>query len=355
MLRKSCNMADRDNILLREAIRELRRRLPKGWSIVEPRLGTSNIDAFTKLSAPDRRSAKIAIEARSGLNPKGVDALVQRIRELQAESSVVVVSRYLSPSTRERLRKLDIGYVDLTGNVRLTVQKPGLYIETQGATEDPDRKERPARSLRGPKAGRIVRALVDSKRTLGVREIGAATGIDAGYVSRVLALLESEALITRVGRGKIERVDWPALLQRWAHDAPLESRGEIRTFLEPRGLATLIGRLAKSNEKYAVTGELAASRFISTTSARLASIWVRGAENAARRLALRPTDAGANVILIEPTDDAVFERAVADPDCVSYAAASQIAADLLTSPGRSPAEGERLIAWMRDNEEAWRG
>ena len=33
-----------------------------------------------------------------------------------------------------------------------------LYIEAQGASQDPDRDERPARSLRGAKAGRIVRA-----------------------------------------------------------------------------------------------------------------------------------------------------------------------------------------------------
>ena len=39
---------------------------------------------------------------------------------------------------------------------------------------------------------------------------------------------------------------------------------------------------------------------------------------------------------------------------VWYAAPSQVAADLLTSPGRGPAEGEELIQWMQANEEAWR-
>jgi hypothetical protein len=48
-----------------------------------------------------------------------------------------------------------------------------------------------------------------------------------------------------------------------------------------------------------------------------------------------------------------FEGA-AQRDGIWYAAPSQVAADLLTSPGRGPAEAEELINWMRLNEEAWR-
>jgi hypothetical protein len=55
----------------------------------------------------------------------------------------------------------------------------------------------PARSLKGAKAGRIVRALIDRSKPPGVRELASLAQIDAGYVSRVLALLDTEALITR--------------------------------------------------------------------------------------------------------------------------------------------------------------
>jgi hypothetical protein len=60
------------------------------------------------------------------------------------------------------------------------------------------------------------------------------------------------------------------------------------------------------------------------------------------------------VLLVEPTDDLVFEGAT-EYRGVRYAALSQVAADLLTNPGRGPAEGEALLEWMRENEEAWRG
>lgn len=41
-------------------------------------------------------------------------------------------------------------------------------------------------------------------------------------------------------------------------------------------------------------------------------------------------------------------------EAITYAAASQVAVDLLTGPGRGPAEGDALIEWMEQNEDAWR-
>ena len=86
---------------------------------------------------------------------------------------------------------------------------------------------------------------------------------------------------------------------------------------------------------------------------RLATVWLRDTAEAASRLALRQAEAGANVLLIEPADEGVFEGSV-KRDGVWYAATSQVAVDLLTSTGRGPAEGEELITWMRENEGAWR-
>jgi hypothetical protein len=70
-------------------------------------------------------------------------------------------------------------------------------------------------------------------------------------------------------------------------------------------------------------------------------------------LALRPADTGANMVLVETDDESVFEGTT-ERDGLRYAAPSVVAADLLTSPGRGPQEGEELIAWMSSNEERWR-
>jgi hypothetical protein len=59
------------------------------------------------------------------------------------------------------------------------------------------------------------------------------------------------------------------------------------------------------------------------------------------------------VILAEPFDPVAYERTW-EQDGVTFDALSQIAADLLTSPGRGPAEADELVGWMAENEDTWR-
>ena len=347
------NMAVPGNKLIREGVGMLQRRLPPGWMTgatredVRPR----GHDAILDLISPDGRRGAIALEAKASLDPRRARAMEASPRD--DVGALVVVAPYLSESTRAQLREAKLGYIDLTGNVRIVIREPGIYIETQGATENPEREARPARSLRGPKAGRIVRALVDYKTPPRVRELAQATGIDAGYVSRVLAFLEAEALITRVGYGRLQSVDWKALLQRWAQEAPLDSRAAVQTYLEPRGLSALTEKFKLLDDRYAVTGSLAAALWAPAAGTRLAAIWVRDPAAVAKTLSLRETDAGANVLLLEPVDDNVFERGV-ERDGIQYVSPSQAVADLLTSPGRGPAEADVLMTWMQSNEDKWR-
>jgi hypothetical protein len=85
----------------------------------------------------------------------------------------------------------------------------------------------------------------------------------------------------------------------------------------------------------------------------LGAVFVDDAAAVADALGLKPADAGANVLLLEPKGDFVFDGARLD-DGVRYVAPSQAVADLLSGSGRNPAEAEELLSWMRRNEDAWR-
>ena len=65
-------------------------------------------------------------------------------------------------------------------------------------------------------------------------------------------------------------------------------------------------------------------------------------------------DAGVNVLLAEPAYPVLLERPVEALDGLMLAAPTQVAVDLMTGPGRSPAEAEELLDWMRRNEDSWR-
>ena len=350
-------MAFEDNKMIRDAQEVLRARLPDGWRAdldeADRARDDKGADARLLVSGPDASSARLAVYSRRSLQPRGVLVLRAQLQDFPEDDSMVVAP-YLSPLVRERLVEAGLGFVDLTGNVRIALSRPGLFIEANGADVNPVRSARPSRSLRGGKAGRIVRALIDREEPSGVRALAAITGVNPGYVSRIVALLDDQALIERSGRGRVVSVDWPRLLERWSQDAPLSSRGTQTMCLEPRGLAELTMRLHTSSLRYAVTGTLAVSELAPVAAAHLAVVYVDDARAAVSTLDLRIAERGANVMLIEPEDEWVFDGSVLR-NGLSAVAVSQAAADLLTSPGRGPAEAEALIAWMGENERAWRG
>lgn len=86
---------------------------------------------------------------------------------------------------------------------------------------------------------------------------------------------------------------------------------------------------------------------------RLLTLYVDRPRDVEQALDLRPAEAGANVVLFTPFDEVAFERTSAKKG-ITTAALSQIAADLMTSPGRGPNEAQALMQWMQENEDAWR-
>jgi hypothetical protein len=347
------NMPLRGNKILNAGLLQLQGRLPEGWTVAASPKRVRG-DTRVGVVAPDRRTALVTVQVRSQLELRQVAEVAASASPPSKGGAFVLIAPYLSPAARQRLREAGVGFLDLTGNVRIELREPGLFIDARGADKDPDRKRRPSRSLRGAKAGRIIRILLDSKISPGVRDLAGRAEVDPGYVSRILALLQREALIQRDARGRVGSVDWPNLLRRWAEEAPLKSRGIVTMCLEPRGLASLQTRLTKLQMNYALTGGLVATRLAPVAALRLAVIYVDDARQAIAELDLRPTEAGANVMVIEPDDARVLFGAVSEQG-LKFVAPSQAAADLLTSPGRGPAEAEALISWMSQNEDAWRG
>ena len=359
LLHNMRNMPYVDNRLISRAIDELGASLPADWRTeveFEPAGADRALDALVRLWAPDGRCGTLILEAKNRIEPRDVSTIADRLTALVRSSDgdlPVLVAPFLSPRTRERLEERGVGYIDLTGNIRVAQDKPALFVHTTGAERDPRREERPARTLKGAKAGRIVRTLCDFLPPVGVRELAEKAGTDPGYVSRVFTLLEREDLIRRENRGPVTDVDWRGLINRWTEDYSLLGSNRTVSYLEPRGLNSLLGKLRDSDFQYAVTGSLGSASVASVVPARLAVLFVEDIEDAVERLDLRPTEVGANVILAEPFDPIVYERDE-ERDGINYVAPSQNAADLLTSPGRGPSEAEELMEWMARNEGAWR-
>ncbi|HEU4582277.1 MAG TPA: hypothetical protein VFS67_28670 [Polyangiaceae bacterium] len=267
----------------------------------------------------------------------------------------MVVAAYLGERARELLAQGGASYADATGNLRLVVSRPAIFLEGVGAEQDPERTPRPLHSLRGAAAGRVVRALVELGLPQGVRELAAAAATPLGTVSRVVSFLETEALLTRDDKKRIVAVDVVALLSRWAKDYDLTKTNELHKLLEPRGLPALWSKLGQL-PRYAATGSAAGPGIAPT---RIAMLYVDDPDSAARSLDLVPAEAGANVWLLRPYDDVVFERtrkrAVTTGETtvnVVTVSAAQAVVDLLSSPGRGPQEAEAMMEKMKESPHA---
>jgi hypothetical protein len=341
----------------------LESRLPRTWSVnVQLRNTMSARDTVStadlSVRAPDGRTATVPVTVKQRLDPKDVASLVAQIRQEMgpdATEQPIVVAPYLSPRTRELLEDYNVGQTSPAGGMQITLSNPALFLWEPGPTRDPWAAPRgqPLRSLRGGVAGRVVRALCDFRPPYGVQELAERCSTPIASVSRVLSLLDREALITRAPGGAVIDVQWAELIRRWTEDYAFAKANVTATYLEPRGLSALLDKLRQTDLRYAVSGSMAASVLAPIAAPRLLSIYVEQLPAAARTLGLRAAERGANVMLAESFNPVAFER-LQQADDIMYAAPSQVAADLLTGPGRSPAEGEALLQWMREHEDAWR-
>jgi hypothetical protein len=346
------------NKLIAGILPRLAKRLPSGWQAVSVKSGrkrlgvSSDIDAILKVRGPGNATGSVVVEAKARIEPKDVDYLAAKLRPT-ADRPVLVVAPFLSPRTQERLRASGFGYADRTGNVRLTLSRPGLFIETSGASQDPEPNSRDRKSLKGAKAGRLIRALCDFRPPIGLRDVAKRAGVDPGYASRIIDVLDRDALIVRTQRGPITEVDWGGLLRRWSQEYSPFQRRRVAWHLAPRGLLSVIDKLDTLSDRYAVSGSWAATQFAPVSPTRLLLLHVDNPSAVADHLALKPTEVGANVALAVPFDPVIFER-TSQKKGFTVVAMSQIAADLLTSPGRGPNEAETLIEWMGEHENVWR-
>ncbi|MGH9205241.1 MAG: hypothetical protein ACRD1G_01570, partial [Acidimicrobiales bacterium] len=318
------------------------------------------VDALITITAPQGGGTTLLVEAKSTFAPRDaqrfLSGMASQLRILNPNYPVLVVAPWLSERAQEVLAAEDINYLDLTGNARIALNYPPLFITYKGASRNPTPSPRAAARLKGPKAGRLVRLLVDVAPPYGVSQIAETTGLAPGYVSRLLESLDEDALIGRARRGQVVSVDIPPLLRRWTQTYDVFKSNETSSFVAPQGPEEILGRLGSlpsDSPPVAVTGSFSAVRFAPVAAPSLLVLYCSEPSVVAKALGLLPADRGSNVVLLRPFDPVVWKRTT-EVSGATYAAVSQTAADCLTGNGRMPAEGEALTAWMEDNLSQWR-
>jgi hypothetical protein len=345
VLPHTSNIAEWSNNL--EAV--LRGALPHGWSLSiadEPRRRASVLE----LVPPRGPIHRFVIETVTHIDPRQIARLGALKDRFAQGERLLVIAPHVSRRTQEVLKRADISYFDLTGNVWLT--NDSLLIERAGSGKALRLDNPRARSsLRGPITGRIVRVLCARRPPFKVRQIALDAHVNAGNISRLLEFLEREHYVRRSDSGSVVDVDWEGLLQRWSTD--LMKDRHVESLLDPHGVQNVLGALVNWAEPYAITGAFASSKLAPVAAPISLDVYVENVDAAISALSLHRSERIGNIRLIEAFDRVVFDGTMTIGGIV-LAAPPQIAADILTLPMRSREEYTALIQWMKQHESAWR-
>ncbi len=362
---------DDERTLLAALTAQLGERLPQTWrarfETVQMSFAEARPDAVLVLEAPDGRAARIGVDVRISLYPRDVYTMSAQLGGSWPNTprpagraglspdlaGWLVLSRFLTPRTRALLTEAGFSYADASGNVRIDLSSPPMFIEFQGAATNPKPVDKTLQSLRGTGAIRVVRALLENRPPYTLRDLADRADLPLGTASRTIRYLVDEALVFRDGRGPISGVDWQGLIQRWARDYSLLGSNLATFYLQPRGPQALVDRLQGLSMPYVLTGSFAVMPQARVAEPALAAVYVPDARQAARELNVQTVAGAGNVVLLQPPTEDVF-RSPREVNGIPCASLPQVAVDLLTSPGRGPVEGEALIEWMEKNEDAWR-
>lgn len=356
----SANAQLQETELLDRAIDWLRQTLPDNWKVERSTTQYSmpgqtepfRPDSMIEIQSPNGNVA-LLVEARESFSPRDAERLLPGVAKplrRMSNTPLLVVSNWLSARTRELLREQDVNYLDLTGNADIRTNYPAIFLSHSGASRNPAPAERERAGLRGAKAGRLIRTLLDIPAPYSVSELAQLTGLTPGYVSRLLSALEYEALVDRSRTGAVTSVARAPLLRRWVETYDVLNSNESTRLLAPQGPLEAFNEMAALDDHsgLVVTGSFAAVRAASVTAPALLMAYVRDPVAVTEALNLLPVREGANVVLLRPYDDVVWERTTKSGG-ITFAAFSQVAADLLTGPGRMPEEGAALIEWLEES------
>lgn len=295
------------------------------------------------------------LDVMATANLGSVVRAIEQLKRLTAASPGILVPvlavPFMSRSGRDHCERAGVGWLDLSGNAKIAAQ--GLYINSTG---HPNAFRRRLESAFGVRGSRVTRhLLINSRKAIRQREIAKATGLDEGYVSRVVRRLRENGLVDTTAEG-VSVDDRDLLLEAWSDEYRFDRHRVIRGHMTvPHGdevIGVLSGALSSCGLRYAATGLSAAWIYTRFAGHRLSTIYVddEPASDLLNDIGFRGESRGANTWLVVPNDDGVFDG-LNEVEGIWCAHPVQVYLDLKGHPERSEeAAAELRKRWLLWND-----
>jgi hypothetical protein len=255
----------------------------------------------------------LIVKIKSIGEPRYVERAISQLKLYTNDitnSYPIVASSYLSETSREICKKLNVGYIDLTGNIFIDL--PYIHIEKESEKAKIAEKKR-QKNLFSPISTRIIRTLlVYPGSDWSIKSLSNKTGASLGYTHRVVERLLDEKILYRDNNFRLKLNDPKKLLEDWRENYSYKQNIICPLYTFEKNKDSFFKKLlhiSKSNNlKYALT--LHSGAHLIAPYVRFTEIHFyidSSLETWKEKLDLRPVESGANVYLLKPYDIGVFQ------------------------------------------------
>ncbi|MGO8793008.1 MAG: type IV toxin-antitoxin system AbiEi family antitoxin [Terriglobia bacterium] len=211
--------------ILQEAIAAFRRTtgIHVRRQQVKPRRGWPQVDARLRFEFPHAERGLDA-EVKRALDPQTLGQAIEQMKRLPEQA--LLVTRYVNPNMAERLKQMEIPFLDTLGNAYLNI--PPIFVYVKGHAPQRFPRERPTRAF-APAGLRVVFALLCRQELAGApfRTIAQTAHVALGTVAWILGDLERLGHLLVMGKRGRRLIHKQRLLERWVGAFPNQLRPKL--------------------------------------------------------------------------------------------------------------------------------
>jgi hypothetical protein len=300
----------------------------------------------------DAGGKRLVVEFKGAAGAAQVDAAVAQLKahHRRPSSAILVVAvPFMGEAGKRICQRAGVSWFDLTGNS--DIAGPGLRILIEGKPNRFLQRGKPS-SVFAPKSARIARhLLIEPQRFMRQTDLARETGLDPGFTSKIVSRLEEDRLVERSSEGAVRASNPDVMLDAWAEVYDFAKHSILRGHVTGRASEDIMagmGRALDQEEvRYAATGLAAAWLHNEFAGYRLVTLFVERYLDDVflHRLGFREEPRGANVWLVIPNDDGVFDG-VTRKQRVACVHPVQAYLDLAAHPERAKDAAAELRARM---------
>jgi hypothetical protein len=253
---------------------------------------THTADGTVRLGYGDTDEVR-PIEIKRYITPAALGAIQAQLTHLGEKT--LLVTDYVTPPVADRLRRLEIQFVDVAGNAYIKTANTLIWVRGQQPRTTVPPGQPTGRAFE-PTGLRVLFALLCEPQRIRrtYRDLAQDTGVAHGTVGWVMADLQARGFVAQLRRPNRTRalVRLELLLPQWAEAYARALRPKLLLARYRQGGAKTLMTPPRPTAGMLIGGEIAAARLTRNLKPATATYWAQKVDPAfivANRLTLDPT------------------------------------------------------------------